>query len=99
MIIESGVIIFVGLLFLFIKLPRRIARRLLGRPLALDLTVRAVAYALHWGTFTGVMAAAVAGLMCSGFTIFARVLIGYRRATRLCRASSAQRPRSRPWRL
>jgi hypothetical protein len=79
MIIESGVIIFLGLLLLFVKLPRRIARRLLGRPLALDLAVSAAAYALHWGTFTGVMAAAVAGLMCSGFTIFARVLIGYRK--------------------
>jgi len=42
-----------------------------------------VAYALHWGTFTGVMAAAVAGLMCSGFTIVARVLIGYSRGTTL----------------
>jgi hypothetical protein len=79
MIIESGVIIFIGLLFLFIKLPRRLARRLLGRPLALDVTVSAAAYALHWGTFTGVMAAAVAGLMCSGFTMVARVLIGYSR--------------------
>jgi hypothetical protein len=79
MIIESGIIIFVGLLLLFVKLPRRLARRLLGRPLALDLAVSAVAYALHWGTFTGVMAAAVAGLMCSGFTLVARVLIGYSR--------------------
>jgi len=39
MIIESGVIIFVGLLLLFIKLPRVFALRLLGRPLALDLAV------------------------------------------------------------
>lgn len=79
MIIESGVIIFVGLLLLFIKLPRIIALRLLGRPLALDLVVSIVAYLLHWGTFSGVMAAAVAGLMCSGFTAVARRLIGYSR--------------------
>lgn len=98
MIIESGVIIFIGLLFIFIKLPQRIARRLLGRPLALDLGVSAVAYALHWGTFTGVMAAAVAGLMCSGFTIVAGCSSATARATRLCRASSARRRRSRPWR-
>jgi hypothetical protein len=77
MIVESGVIIFIGLLFMFIKLPRRIALRLLGSPLALDLGVSALAYLLHWGTFTGVMAAAVAGLMCSGFTIVARKLMGY----------------------
>ena len=68
MVIETGVIIFVGLLFIFIKLPRAWVLRLLGYPLALDLVVSTSAYVLHWGTFTGVMAAAVAGLMCSGFT-------------------------------
>ena len=36
MIIESGVIIFIGLLFFFIKMPRRMALRLLGNPLLLD---------------------------------------------------------------
>ncbi len=77
MIIESGVIIFVGLLLLFIKLPRRLALRLFGYPLALDLVVAALAYALHWGTFSGVMAAAVAGLMCSGFTLVGRHFFGY----------------------
>jgi hypothetical protein len=77
MIIESGAIIFVGLLLLAVKLPRRTSLWLLGRPLALDLAVSAVAYALHFGTFTGVMAAAVAGLMCSGFTACARGLFGY----------------------
>jgi hypothetical protein len=39
--------------------------------------VSVVAYALHWGTFTGVMVAAVAGLMCSGFTAAGRWLFGY----------------------
>ena len=77
MIIESGIIIFAGLLLLFWKLRRRWALRLLGYPLALDLAVSALAYLLHWGTFTGVMAAAVAGLMCSGFTLLGRRLFGY----------------------
>jgi hypothetical protein len=77
MIIESGVIIFLGLLFIFIKLPLRWALRLLGRPLVLDLVVSAAAYMLHWGTFSGVMAAAVAGLMCSGFTAVGRWAFGY----------------------
>jgi hypothetical protein len=77
MIIESGVIVFVGLLLLFIKLPRLLALRLLGQPLGLDLAVSVLAYALHWGTFSGVMAAAVAGLLCSGFTSAARWAIGY----------------------
>jgi hypothetical protein len=77
MIIESGIIVFVGLLLLFLKLPKKIALLLLAFPLALDLSVAVVAYALHWGTFTGVMAAAVAGLMTSGFTSLGRKLFGY----------------------
>jgi hypothetical protein len=83
MIIESGVIIFVGLLLLFIKLPRLLALRLLGQPLALDLVVSIAAYILHWGTFSGVMAAAVAGLMCSGFTAVGRWAIGYSKGGRV----------------
>jgi len=76
-IVESGVIIFVGLLLLFIKLPHAWRLRLLAYPLALDIAVSVLAYVLHWGTFTGVMAAAVAGLMCSGFTAAGRWLFGY----------------------
>ncbi|MFO1413353.1 MAG: hypothetical protein U1F10_05475 [Burkholderiales bacterium] len=77
MIIESGVIIFAGLLLLCIKLPRWILLHLLAWPLALDVAISLIAYVIHWGTFTGVMAAAVAGLMCSGFTAVARWAIGY----------------------
>ena len=77
MILESGTIIFVGLLLLFAKLPHLWRLRLLGRPLTLDVAVSLLAYAIHWGTFSGVMAAAVAGLMCSGFTMVGRWAIGY----------------------
>ena len=77
MIIESGVIIFLGMLLLGIKLPRKVSLKLLGRPLALDLSVSVIAYAMHYGTFSGIMAAAVAGLMCSGFTSVARYAFGY----------------------
>ena len=83
MIIESGIIVFVGLLLLFIKLPRIFALQLLGYPLALDVAVSVIAYALHWGSFTGVMAAAVAGLMCSGFTAVGRWAIGYKKGGRI----------------
>lgn len=77
MIIESGIIIFVGLLLLFIKLPLRWSLTLLNHALVLDIVVSILAYMLHWGTFTGVMAAAVAGLMCSGFTAVGKWLLGY----------------------
>jgi threonine/homoserine efflux transporter RhtA len=79
MIIESGVIIFIGLLLLFIKLPHKWRLSLLGHSLALDITVSVVAYILHAGTFSGMMAAAVAGLMCSAMTSIGKNLIGYTR--------------------
>ena len=40
------------------------------------MAVSAAAYALHWGTFTGVMAAAFAGLLYSIVTWIAVKLIG-----------------------
>ena len=77
MIIESGAIIFLGMLFLGLRLKVKTSLTLLGHPLALDFSVSAIAFIMHYGTFSGVMAAAVAGLMCSGFTTFARYAFGY----------------------
>lgn len=77
MIVESGVIIFVGLLLIFLKLPRRVSLRLLGSPLAMDIVVSVFTLLVHWGTFSGVMAAAVAGLICSGFTTAGRWMFGW----------------------
>lgn len=82
MIIESGVIIFLGLLLLGFKLKVRTSLTMLGYPLALDFGVSALAFIMHYGTFSGVMAAAVAGLMCSGFTSAARYAFGYIKAGR-----------------
>ena len=80
MIIESGVIIFLGMLLLGLKLKAKTSLTLLGYPLALDFGVSALAFIMHYGTFSGVMAAAVAGLMCSGFTTVARYAVGYIKA-------------------
>lgn len=80
MIVESGVIIFLGMLLLGLKLKVKTSLTLLGYPLALDLGVSALAFVMHYGTFSGVMAAAVAGLMCSGFTSVARYAVGYIKA-------------------
>lgn len=77
MVIESGVIIFLGLLFLALKLETTTSLRLLGHPLKVDLAVSIAAFIMHYGTFTGVMAAAVAGLMTSSFTTLARYAFGY----------------------
>lgn len=77
MIIESGIIVFLGFCFLFWKLPRSTVLRMLGYPLLIDIGGSALAYILHWGSFTGLMAAAVAGLMLSAMTSIARWAVGY----------------------
>lgn len=77
MIIESGVIIFLGFLFLFIKLPRRTVLWALGFPITLDVGFSALAYILHWGSYSGVLSAAVAGLMVSTMTSLSRYAVGY----------------------
>jgi hypothetical protein len=76
MIIQSGFIVFFGMLFLAMKLKPSTSLRLLGYPLAVDLGVSAIVMLLHWGTFTGVMAAAFAGLLTSVSTSIARKLVG-----------------------
>ena len=41
------------------------------------MAVTALVLAIHWGTFSGVMAATIAGLLCSMFTSGAKKLFGY----------------------
>ena len=60
MMLITGLTVFLGVLLILIKLPRRMMLRALGRPLLIDLTVSAVVYAIHWGTWSGTFAAALA---------------------------------------
>jgi len=76
-VIAAGFIIILGFIFIFVKLPMSKRLWLLGHPLALDITVSVLAYIVHWGTFTGVMAAAFAGMMCSALTWVGRKTMGY----------------------
>ncbi len=75
----TGLAIFVAMLFVFVKLPRRTLLRLLRYDLAIDVFVTLLVLLIHWGTFSGVMAATVAGLMTSlattGATVFALELL------------------------
>jgi hypothetical protein len=77
MIIESGVLVALGLLFTFFKLAWRTRLNMLGRPLAMDLVVFIGLNALHWGTFSGVMVAAVGALVCSAMLSLGRKTFGY----------------------
>lgn len=83
--IVYGIVILVGFGLLIAKLPRRMVLWMLGHHFALDLSVTLVALWIHWGTMTGLMAAAMAGMMCSVVTTTARKLIGYREGKRVVR--------------
>lgn len=77
MIIESGVIVALGLIFIFFKLSWSTRLKMLGFPLALDLSVFVLLNILHWGTFSGVMVAATGALVCSALISIGRKLFGY----------------------
>lgn len=73
----TGFTIFLGVVLLLAKLPRRMALRALKHDLAIDLIVTALVLLIHWGTFSGVMAATVAGLLTSLATSGMKRLVGY----------------------
>ena len=75
----TGLAIFVAMLFVFVKLPRRTLLRLLRYDLAIDVFVTLLVLLIHWGTFSGVMAATVTGLMTSLATTGAKRLFGHLR--------------------
>ncbi len=75
--IETGFAIFLGLLFLLAKLPRRLLLRLLHHDFLLDIAVTVLTLVTHFGTFSGVMAATVAGVLTSMATSGAKRMFGY----------------------
>jgi hypothetical protein len=77
MIIESGFIVAMGLVFTFYKLSWRTRLKMLGYPLAMDVSVFVLLNWLHWGTFSGLMVAATGAMVCSGLISIGRKLFGY----------------------
>ena len=75
--IETGFVVFLGVALILWKLPRRLMPKLLAHDVALDLTVSVLVLIIHWGTFSGIMAATVAGLLMSLATSGAKRLFGY----------------------
>ena len=73
----TGLMIFLGVGLIFAKLPRRTMLKALKHDLKIDLAVTALVLIIHWGTFSGVMAATVAGLMTSLGTSALKKLVGY----------------------
>lgn len=72
----TGLMIFAGVVLILAKLPRRLMLKALHHDVALDLLVSVLVLILHWGTFSGVMAATVAGLLTSLATSGAKRLFG-----------------------
>lgn len=77
MIIESSMIVALGLTFTFMKCSWRTRMKMLGHPLAMDIGVFILLCVLHWGSFYGIMAATGGALMCSVMITLGRKLFGY----------------------
>ena len=73
----TGLAIFLGLVLIFIKLRRRTMLRLLHHDMAIDIVVTLLTLVIHFGTFSGVMAATFAGLLTSVGTSLAKRAFGY----------------------
>jgi nucleoside permease NupC len=75
--LTTGLMVFLGVALILAKLPRRLMLKALNHDVALDLLVSILVLIIHWGTFSGVMAATVAGLMTSLATSGAKRLFGF----------------------
>lgn len=75
--IASGVFIALGLTFLWFKMEWKIRLWMNSNPVKLDILVFALLTMLHWGTYTGVMAATIGALACSAMLSLARFAYGY----------------------
>lgn len=63
--LEAGFAVGLGLLVTFAKAGWKWRMRMLSNPLTMDLLVFVFLLLIHWGTFSGVMAATVGALMVS----------------------------------
>ena len=77
MFIESGLIVAVGLVFMFFKLSWKRRIWLLSNALMMDVGVFILLNILHYGTFSGVMTAAVGSLITSALISIGRKCFGY----------------------
>ncbi len=75
--LATGFMIFLGVTLILVKLPRRLMLRALHHDVAVDLLVSALVLAIHFGTFSGVMAATVAGLLMSIATSSMKRMMGH----------------------
>ena len=75
--LESGIIVAIGLLVTFSTLSWPNRYWMLSHPLVVDVIVFILLNFIHWGTADGVMMAALAALLCSLMLSLGRLLFGY----------------------
>lgn len=75
--IAAGVFVALGLAFLWFKLSWKARLWMNSHPVLIDVVVFSGLTAIHWGTFTGVMAATIGALACSAMLSAARWAVGY----------------------
>ena len=75
--LEMGVLAFLGFWLIFIKLPKKLALRLIGYGIWLDLMGTILVYVGHAGTYSVMVLAAISGICLSLATSSARWAFGY----------------------
>lgn len=73
----SGIIVALGLVMLFCKTSWKTRMRLLSYPLTVDIVVFVGLTMLHWGSYTGVMAATFGALITSILLTIGRRIFGH----------------------
>lgn len=74
---SAGLFIALGLTFIWFKLDWRWRLWMNSHPVKIDVLVFIGLTAVHWGTFTGVMAATIGALACSCMLSISRICCGY----------------------
>jgi len=75
--IESGLILFVGVLVILGKMPRPLIKKILGYELIVDVFLTLIFPMLMYGTYSGMIAAFVAGIAISAALRISKYIIGY----------------------
>ena len=75
--LEMGIVVGIGLIVMLAKLSWRGKMIVLSNPLAADIAVFVLLTLTHWGTFSGVMVAAIGAVFCSITLAAGRWLFGY----------------------
>lgn len=75
--LEMGLVVALGLVVMYVRLGWRKRIWINSNPLLMDILIFVILNVLHWGTFSGLMVAAVGALFCSITISIARKWIGY----------------------